>query len=224
MEGERALKVLVLGDCNTGKTSLIKRCKYDTYSTKYNSTVGVDFTLKIMKRGNESVRLQLWDIAGQDRFGTIARVYYRDAHGALLVYDVTQKKTFENVIKWKREIDEKVELDDGSPIPVLLLGNKCDLEASEVDTSALDQFCIDHNFVSWMETSAKADTNVQAMADRIVDAIITRLKAIEAKKGAGQLPPSSDPDEGVDVAGGSRDGAEGGSDAGNGRRRKKGCC
>jgi len=164
MDNERALKVLVLGDCNTGKTSIIKRCKYDTYSTKYNSTVGVDFTLKIMTHGGENVRLQLWDIAGQDRFGTIARVYYRDAQGALLVYDVTQKKTFENVIKWKREIDEKVELEDGRPIPVLLLGNKCDLEASEVSNSELTQFCNDHGFVGWLETSAKADTNIQVIA------------------------------------------------------------
>ena len=161
MEGERALKVLVLGDCNTGKTSIIKRCVYDIYSTKYNSTVGVDFSLKKMTVDGIDVRLQLWDIAGQDRFGSIARVYYKDAHGAILVYDVTQKKTFENVLKWKREIDEKVELEDGSRIPVLLLGNKCDLEASEVPTSDLDQFCLDHNFVSWFETSAKSDINIQ---------------------------------------------------------------
>ena len=65
MDHERALKVLVLGDCNTGKTTLIKRCVYDIYSTKYNSTVGVDFSLKKLSMGDEDVRLQLWDIAGQ---------------------------------------------------------------------------------------------------------------------------------------------------------------
>lgn len=161
MDSAASLKVLVLGDCNTGKTSLIKRCVYGMYSTKYNSTVGVDFSLKKLSIKDTEVRLQLWDIAGQDRFGSIARVYYKDAHGAIIVYDVTQKKTFENVIKWKREIDEKVELEDGGLIPVLLVGNKCDLEAAEVPVDSLDQFCQDHNFVGWIETSAKNDINVQ---------------------------------------------------------------
>jgi len=193
------LKVLVLGDCNTGKTSLIKRCVYNVFATQYNSTVGVDFSLKKLNINGCDVRLQLWDIAGQDRFGSIARVYYKDAHGAMLVYDVTHKKTFDNVIKWKREVDEKVELEDGTNIPVLLLGNKCDLEASEVPTDPLEQFCTDHKFIGWMETSAKKDTNVQKAAETIVAAILKRMESIDRLKSSGQIAGNQPEEDVVDM-------------------------
>merc|ERR1712125_14883 len=118
---EYLYKVLVVGDIGTGKTSIIKRYVHNIFSMHYKSTIGVDFALKVINWDENSVvRLQLWDIAGQERFGNMTRVYYKEAVGAFVVFDVTRVSTFEAVQKWKSDIDAKVFLSDNRPIPVVL--------------------------------------------------------------------------------------------------------
>lgn len=85
------MKILVVGDVNTGKTSICKKIVFDAFSTNYKATIGVDFYSKKLRwDANTTVRLQLWDIAGNERFGTMTKVYYREAVGAIVVYDVTK--------------------------------------------------------------------------------------------------------------------------------------
>lgn len=138
--------MLVIGELGTGKTSIIKRYVHQFFSQHYRATIGVDFALKVVHWDQSTViRLQLWDIAGmsplsvsicmyrsalvleqsgQERFGNMTRVYYKEAVGAFIVFDVTRSSTFESVAKWKQDLDTKVQLPDGSPIPCVLLANK----------------------------------------------------------------------------------------------------
>ena len=122
---EHLYKVLVIGDLGTGKTSIIKRYVHQFFSPHYRVTIGMDFALKVLNwDNNTTIRLQLWDIAGQQRFGNMTRVYYKEAVGAFVVFDVTRLSTFEAVQMWKADLDNKVLLPNGKAIPAVLLANK----------------------------------------------------------------------------------------------------
>jgi len=172
---EYLYKILVVGDIGTGKTSIIKRYVHNIFSIHYKSTIGVDFALKVLQWDNDIVvRLQLWDIAGQERFGNMTRVYYKEAVGALVVFDVTRVSTFEAVTKWKNDIDAKVMLPDGKPIPVVLLANKCDLakEGLVKNAAQMDKHCEDKGFIGWFETSAKDSLNIDKACRFLVSKIL----------------------------------------------------
>ncbi|CAO3698151.1 unnamed protein product [Rhizopus microsporus] len=143
-------------------------------------TIGVDFALKVIQWTPDIiVRLQLWDIAGQERFGNMTRVYYKEALGAIVVYDITRPQTFEGVTRWKKDIDAKVALPDawgGGQIPVILLANKTDLiqegHGQPVNPAELDSFCREHGFIQWFETSAKDNSNIEEATRCLVSAIV----------------------------------------------------
>lgn len=145
----------------------------NSFNDAHKPTIGVDFHFRKFEINGVSVALQLWDIAGQDRFGAMYRVYYKDAFGAMLVFDLSREDTFANVLKWKREIDSKVTLPNGKPLPVVLLANKCDLPDTAVHRDMLDNFCREHGFVGWFETSAKTNHNIEESVRGLVAAILS---------------------------------------------------
>jgi len=173
---EYVYKVLVVGDIGTGKTSIIKRFVHNIFSEHYKSTIGVDFALKILHWDpNTTVKLQLWDIAGQERFGNMTRVYYKEAVGAFVVFDVTRTSTFDAVAKWKNDLDQKVTLPpDDRPIPVVLLANKCDLprDPGLKTPQMLDKYCEENGFIGCFETSAKNNSNIEKAAKALVAKIL----------------------------------------------------
>jgi len=180
---EYVYKILVVGDLGCGKTSVIHRYVNHVFSNTYRATIGVDFALKTLKWDKTtSIRLQLWDIAGQERFGHMTRVYYKEAVGAMIVFDVTREKTFQAVVKWKADIDENLSV-DGISIPVVLLANKCDLAEEPLEKAVMDKFCKEHGFIKWFETSAKENINIDDAGKALVEQILSNDPKAQNKDG-----------------------------------------
>ncbi|KAM6968680.1 ras-related protein Rab-32 [Tautogolabrus adspersus] len=159
---EKLFKVLVIGDQHVGKSSIILRYVNKRFDEDYKSSIGVDFALKTIEWDRSTVvRLQLWDIAGQERFKKMSRVYYKGAMGALVVFDISDSSTLEAASEWKQDLDSQVCLESGRPVPAVLLANKCDLTGKDSDVEgSLDCFCTDNSFTGWFETSAKENVNI----------------------------------------------------------------
>lgn len=163
-------KVMLIGDTCVGKTCLLVRFKDNTFlSGSFISTVGIDFRNKVVEVDGTKVKLQIWDTAGQERFRSITRAYYRDAEALLLLYDVTNKSSFENIRAWLAEISEYAH----EGVIVMLLGNKADLTAERVVSTEEGERLAKDNDIAFMETSARTGLNV----DLAFMAIAKSLKA-----------------------------------------------
>lgn len=122
------IKILVIGNSFSGKTSIVNRFVKNEYDPNYKATVACDFSLKVLKIEDNEIRLQLWDLVGQDyRVGGINKLFCRGSSGALVVADITNQDSLQNTISWKEQVDTHVALPNGSPIPMILVVNKYDL-------------------------------------------------------------------------------------------------
>ena len=115
----------MIGDSGVGKTNLLSRFVDGTFTMDSKPTIGVEFATKTLTIDNKTVKNQIWDTAGQERFRAITNAYYRGAVGAIIVYDLTKSKTFQNIQKWYAELKDNAEQD----ITIMLLGNKADLDS-----------------------------------------------------------------------------------------------
>ncbi|XP_059226934.1 ras-related protein Rab-26 isoform X2 [Stomoxys calcitrans] len=152
-------KVIMLGDSGVGKTSLLIMFRDGVYMPCYYvTTVGIDFMNKVVVVDGTRVKLQIWDTAGQERFRSVTHAYYRDAHALLLLYDVTNKTTYDNIRAWLCEIRDCAQED----VVIVLIGNKADCSSSDRQVKREDgeRLAREHN-VPFMETSAKTGLNVE---------------------------------------------------------------
>ena len=116
-------KIVLVGECSVGKTALTQRLVYDMYQKRMDATIGVDYSTKIFKMNDTSrVKLQMWDTAGQENFISLIRTYYKDVAGAIIVYDVCDRRTFDRVKFWYSELKKN----SGEDYPILIVGNKID--------------------------------------------------------------------------------------------------
>ncbi|KAG0591524.1 hypothetical protein KC19_1G181000 [Ceratodon purpureus] len=200
-------KVVLIGDSAVGKSNLLSRYARNEFNSNSKATIGVEFQTQSMEIDGKEVKAQIWDTAGQERFRAVTSAYYRGAVGALIVYDISRRGTFENVSRWLDEL--KVHSD--SSVVVMLVGNKSDLahirEVSVEEATALAE----KNTMSFMETSALESVNV-------VDAFQTVLKEIH--KIVSKKALTADPNKATTVvASGQR--LAGGDDT---TPRRGGCC
>jgi len=150
-------KLLLIGDSSVGKSCLLLRFADDSYVDSYISTIGVDFKIRTIDLDGKTVKLQIWDTAGQERFRTITSSYYRGAHGIIIVYDVTEMESYNNVKQWLSEIDRYA----SDSVCKLLVGNKCDLVDNKVVQTETAQAFADSLGIPFLETSAKESINVE---------------------------------------------------------------
>jgi Ras-related protein Rab-1A len=156
-EYDYLFKLLLIGDSGVGKSCLLLRFADDTYTDSYISTIGVDFKIRTVDLDTKTIKLQIWDTAGQERFRTITSSYYRGAHGIIIVYDITDKESFDNVRQWLFEIDRYA----SDSVRKLLVGNKSDLKNKRsVEYETAKAFADELN-IPFLETSAKNATNVE---------------------------------------------------------------
>lgn len=150
-------KLLLIGDSGVGKTSILFKFSEDTFSPAFISTIGIDFKIRTIEVDGKKIKLQVWDTAGQERFRTITTAYYRGAMGIMLVYDVSNLKSFENISNWIRNIEMHATQD----VELMILGNKCDIaDKRQVSKEKGEQLALQHN-IKFMETSAKATINIE---------------------------------------------------------------
>lgn len=155
-------KIVFLGCVSCGKTSLITRFVYDTFETNYQATIGIDFLSKTLPLADRTIRLQLWDTAGQERFKSLVPSYIRDSAVAIVVYDMTDESSFEQVDHWVRLVREESE-----SIILAIVANKSDLPHQI--TSEQGQLKAKEHNALFMECSAKSGTNVKSLFYDIVN-------------------------------------------------------
>mmetsp|Transcript_11724 Transcript_11724/g.33404 ORF Transcript_11724/g.33404 Transcript_11724/m.33404 type:complete len:206 (-) Transcript_11724:107-724(-) len=186
-EYDYLFKLLLIGDSGVGKSCLLLRFADDTYTESYISTIGVDFKIRTLELEGKTCKLQIWDTAGQERFRTITSSYYRGAMGIIVVYDVTDKESFNNVKHWMQEIDKYA----AENVNKLLIGNKCDLSSKKVVSYDEAKELADSLSVPFMETSAKNAHNVEqafkAMASEIKQKVASQPQPRAGGAGQTQL-------------------------------------
>ncbi|CAN8237390.1 unnamed protein product [Cochlearia groenlandica] len=172
------VKLLLIGDSGVGKSCLLLRFSDDTFTTSFITTIGIDFKIRTIELDGKRIKLQIWDTAGQERFRTITTAYYRGAMGILLVYDVTDESSFNNIRNWMKNIEQHA----SNNVNRILVGNKADMDESKrAIPTEKGQALADEYGIKFFETSAKTNLNVENVFLSIAKDIKQRLTETDTK-------------------------------------------
>ena len=168
MAEDNIYKVLLLGDSTVGKTCFLLKYTDKTFQDIHLSTIGLDYRSKSMVlKSGKNVKIEIWDTAGQDRFRSIAKNYYKSANGIILIYDVTNRQTYDNVAKWISQIQQEVD----QKVIIYIVGNKIDMENQrKVKTEEGQKIAEEYNF-PFAETSVKDGININETFEDLVEKI-----------------------------------------------------
>jgi len=161
------VKIIIIGKSAVGKTALLQKYITDTFQQDLKSTIGADFHTKELPLENKTITLQIWDTAGQERFQSLGNAFYRGADACIMVYDITDESSFDEISVWKKKFEEQTSIEDPSQYPFLLLGNKSDLkDQRRVDTQKAQEYAARCS-MSFYETSAKTGDNIKVAMEKI---------------------------------------------------------
>ncbi|CAM8966680.1 unnamed protein product [Rhodiola kirilowii] len=184
-EYDYLFKIVLIGDSGVGKSNILSRFTRNEFCLESNSTIGVEFATRTLQVEGKTVKAQIWDTAGQERYRAITSAYYRGAVGALLVYDITKRQTFDNVQRWLRELRDHAD----SNIVIMLAGNKSDLSHLRAVNKDDAQHMAEREILSFLETSALEATNVEnAFQTILLDIYHVISKKALAAQAAGATP------------------------------------
>jgi len=172
MNYDEKCQLLIIGDSTVGKTSILSRFANGTFNSNYLATVGLDNFTKDEIIDNKTVRIKIWDTAGQERYKALTKGSFRNAQGIMIVYDVTNAETFENLTIWIKSINEHMGTDT-EKIPSIVIGNKVDSEEREVKFEEAELFAKKYNY-PYFETSAKTGENIDQTIRFLVKEVINK--------------------------------------------------
>ncbi|EHA8587359.1 ras-related protein Rab11D [Cocos nucifera] len=183
-------KVVLIGDSAVGKSQILARFARDEFSLDSKATIGVEFQTRTLVIQHKSVKAQIWDTAGQERYRAVTSAYYRGAVGALLVYDITKRQSFDHIPRWLEELRSHADKN----IVIMLVGNKSDLEDQRaVSTEDASEFAQKENLF-FLETSALEARNVETAFQTVLTEIfniINKKNVVSEPQGNGNAPTLS---------------------------------
>ncbi len=173
------LKIVVVGNSGTGKTSFCKRWINDEFDNTYKATVLSDFSYKVYEFEGNYYKIQFWDIAGQDKNIYTSKVFTKNSHGCLILADITNIDTLNKTLLWKKAIDDNTRFIDGGFLPCVLVLNKSDLANEEQmsNDKEMEKFVNDNKFNGFFRTSCLNGNGIHEVIDFIIKNIIERLEA-----------------------------------------------
>ncbi|RZC47236.1 hypothetical protein C5167_040198 [Papaver somniferum] len=164
-------KVVIIGDSAVGKSNLLSRYSRNEFNIHTKATIGVEFQTQSMEIDGKEVKAQIWDTAGQERFRAVTSAYYRGAVGALIVYDITRRTTFDSVGRWLDELN----IHSDTTIARMLVGNKSDLENIRDVSVEEGKSLAEAEGLFFMETSALDSTNVRTAFEMVIKEIYNNV-------------------------------------------------